>query len=204
MKNDSMDDRGIGVRMVPGERLLQDVRFALRSFTRRPGWVLIAVLSLGLGIGVNATIFDWLKAVYFNPLPGVRDARSLVTINAAYRDADGYSNSYADFLYIRDHSNLFDGLFAHEMEIAALSDGRSAEMTVGGIVSGDYFEVLGARTVMGRVFRPEEDEVADRNPVIVLGYSLWQRRFAGDAAIVGRQVELNRTPFTVIGVATPG
>ena len=204
MKNDSMDDRGIGVRMVPGERLLQDVRFALRSFTRRPGWVLIAVLSLGLGIGVNATIFDWLKAVYFNPLPGVRDARSLVTINAAYRDADGYSNSYPDFLYIRDHSNLFGGLFAHEMEIAALSDGRLAEMTVGGIVSGDYFEVLGARTVMGRVFRPEEDEVADRNPVIVLGYSLWQRRFAGDAAIVGRQVELNRTPFTVIGVATPG
>ena len=186
------------------ETLAQDLRFAGRSLARRPGFVLIVVISLGLGIGVNATLFTWFKAVYLNPLPGVKDARTLVTINAAFRDADGMSNSYSDYRHIRDHIPLFDGLFAHELEILSLSDGRSAEMTPGGIVSGNYFQVLGARMALGRGFRPEEDEVLDRNPVIVLGHGLWRRRFGADPGVMGSQLELNRTPFKVIGVSEPG
>ena len=186
------------------ETLAQDVRFAVRALAKRPSFVVVAILSLGIGIGVNATVFTWFKAVYLNPLPGVREARKLITISASYRDANGYSNSYADLLYFRAHSRLFATLLGHEMEMLALSDGKYAEMTTGGIVSGNYFDVLGTPMALGRGFRPEEDEALDRNPVLVLGYGLWQRRFAGDPNIIGRRLELNRTPFTVIGVAAPG
>ncbi len=202
---ESMKERYRDQRGLPQlETLAQDVRFAVRALAKRPSFVVVAILSLGIGIGVNATVFTWFKAVYLNPLPGVREARKLITISAAYRDADGYSNSYADLLYLRDHSRLFASLFAHEMEMLALSDGKHAEMTVGGIVSGNYFDVLGTPMALGRGFRPEEDEALDRNPVLVLGYGLWKRRFAGDPNIIGRRLELNRTPFTVIGVAAPG
>ena len=201
VKESYRDQRGLP----PLETVLQDVRFAMRSFARRPSFLFTAVFSLGLGIGLNATVFTWFKALYFNALPGVVHARELVTINAAYRNGEGgYSNSYADLLYIRDHSRLLDGLFAHEMQMLALSDGSSAELTTGGIASGNYFDVLGTSMALGRGFRPEEDQVLDRNPAIVLGYGLWQRRFSSDRNIIGRQVELNRIPFTVIGVASPG
>ncbi|MGA8027478.1 MAG: hypothetical protein WB992_10045, partial [Bryobacteraceae bacterium] len=138
------------------EKLLQDLRFALRSCGKRPAFATVVVLSLAIGIGLNTTIFTWLKAVYLNPLPGVTDARHLVTINAAYKFGDGYSNSYQDFVYIRDHSRLFTGLFAHEMEILAVSDGRSTVMTTGGIVSGTYFNVLNTKIAIGRGFRPSD------------------------------------------------
>ncbi len=187
------------------ETLGMDLRFAAKSFSRRPGLVTVAVLSLGLGIGATTTIFTWFKAVYLDPLPGVRDARHLVTINAEYKDrCCGMSESYAHFQYIRDHSPAFSGLFAHEMQSLALSDGKLADMTVGGIVSGNYFQVLGVDMALGRAFRPEEDEAPDRDAVIVLGYDLWQQRFGGDPTVLGRRVELNRVPFTVIGVAPPG
>ncbi len=110
------------------DTLLQDLRFALRSFRKRPAFAGVLVLSLAIGVGLNTTIFTWLKAVYLNPLPGVTDARRLVTINAAYKFGDGYANSFQDYVYIRDHSRLFAGLFAHEMEILAVNDGRSAEL----------------------------------------------------------------------------
>jgi macrolide transport system ATP-binding/permease protein len=200
VKENYRDQRGIPQL----ETLLQDVTYALRAFAKRPSFVLTAVLSLGLGIGMNATVFTWFKAVYLNPLPGVVHARELVTISAAFHDGDGFSNSYQDYLYIRDHSRLFNGLFAHEMEMLALNDGKTAEITTGGIVSGNYFQVLGTHMALGRGFQPEEDEVLDRNPVIVLGYGLWQRRFGGAPNIIGRQLELNRVPFTVIGVTEPG
>lgn len=186
------------------ETLLRDLRFALRSFKRHPALTAVLVLSLAIGVGLNATIFTWLKAVYLNPLPGVTDARSLITINAAYKFGDGYSNSYQDYAYLRDHSHLFAGLFAHEMETLAVSDGRSAEMTTGGIVSGNYFQVLNTKMAMGRAFQPNEDQVSDRNPVMVLSDGLWRSRFAASPGILGTKLELNRVPFTVVGIAPPG
>ncbi len=186
------------------ENLLRDLRFALRSFRKRPAFTAVLVLSLAIGIGLNTTIFTWLKAVYLNPLPGVTDARHLITINAAYKFGDGYSNSFQDYVYIRDHSRLFAGLFAHEMEILAVNDGRSAELTTGGIVSGNYFQVLNKKMAMGRGFLPDEDEALDRDPVIALSDGLWHRRFGADPGILGTKLELNRVPFTVIGIAPPG
>ena len=186
------------------DTLLQDLRFAVRSCRKRPAFVSVVVLSLAIGIGLNTTLFTWLKAVYLNPLPGVTAARELVTINAAYKFGDGYSNSFGDFTYIRDHSRLFSGLFAHETEVLAVSDGKSAEMTTGGIVSGNYFQVLHTKVAVGRTFRPDEDQVNDRNPVIVLSDRLWHTRFGATSSILGKTIELNRVPFSIIGVAAPG
>jgi len=188
----------------PIETLIQDARFALGSFAKRPAFYAVIVTSLAIGIGLNTTAFTWLKAVYLNPLPGVIDARHLVSMNASFPFGAGYSNSFADFQYIRDHDRLLSGLFAHEMLELALSDGRSAQMTIGGIVSGNYFEVLGTKAEIGRTFRVDEDQVLDRNPVIVLSDRLWRNRFAADPNISGKQVQLNGMPFTVVGVATPG
>jgi predicted permease len=201
VKEEYRDQRGVPHL----ETLLQDVRFALRAFGKRPGFFAVVVLSLAIGIGLNATIFTWLKAVYLNPLPAVVDARQLVTINASYPNAgDGYSNSFADYEYIRSQSRLFSGLFAHEMLMLAVSDGKSAKMTTGGIVSGNYFHLLGVKIAAGRPFQPEEDQVLDRNPVIVLGERLWREQFGADPNILGKQILLNGIPFTVIGVAAPG
>ena len=185
------------------ETFLQDLRFALRSFAKRPGFFAVIVLSLAFGIGLNTTIFTWLKAVYLNPLPAVADARQLVTINRAYSFGDGYSDSYPDFQYIRDHTHLFSGIFAHELLMLAVSDGKSAQMAAGGIVSGNYFDVLGAKAEVGRTFQPEEDQVLDRNPVVVLSDRLWRNRFGADPNIGGKQIQLGGIPFTVIGVAPP-
>jgi predicted permease len=201
VKEEYRDQRGVPQL----ETLLQDLRFALRAFGKRPGFFAVVVLSLAIGIGLNTTIFTWLKAVYLNPLPGVVDARQLVTINASYPNAgDGYSNSFADYQYIRTHSRLFSDLFAHEMLMLAVSDGRSAKMATGGIVTGNYFDVLGVKMSAGRAFRAEEDQVLDRDAVIVLGERLWRSQFDGDPNILGKQIQLNRIPFTVVGVAAPG
>ena len=186
------------------ETVIQDVRFALRSFAKRPGLYAVIVTSLAIGIGLNTTAFTWLKAVYLNPLPGVVDARHLVSMNASYPYGAGYSNSFADFEYIRDHDHLLSGVFAHETLQLALTDGRSAQMTMGGIVSGNYFEVLGTTAEIGRTFRADEDQVLDRNPVVILSDRMWRNRFSADSNIAGTDVQLNGNPFTVIGVAEPG
>ena len=173
-------------------------------FAKRPELLVRSSCShCAFGIGLNTTIFTWLKAVYLNPLPAVMDARQLVTINAAYSFGDGYSDSYGDFQYIRDNTHLFSGIFAHEMFQLAVSDGKSAQMATGGIVSGNYFDVLGTRAQLGRTFQPEEDQVPDRNPVVVLGDRLWRSRFGASPNIGGKQIQLNGIPFTVIGVAPP-
>jgi predicted permease len=201
IKEEYRDQRGVPQL----ETLWQDARFAARAFAKRPGFFAVVVLSLAIGIGLNATIFTWLKAVYFNPLPGVVHARQLVTINAAYANfGAGYSNSFADYQFIRGHSRLFQDLFAHEMLTLAVSDGRSAQMAMGGIVSGRYFDILGVKMAAGRAFEPEEDQVLDRNPVIVLGDRIWRVQFGADPNLLGKQILLNRIPFTVIGVAAPG
>ena len=166
------------------ETLLQDLRFALRSCLRRRASTLVIVLSLAIGIGLNTTLFTWLKAVYLDPLPAVPDSRQLITINAAYDFGNGYSDHYQDFVYIRDHSRLWTGLFAHELEFLALSDGKSAVMTAGGIASANYFKVLRTPIAIGRGFQASDD-AASATPVVVLGNALWRGRFAADPSVLG-------------------
>jgi predicted permease len=195
-KEEYRDQRGW-----PGlESIVKDLRFALRTFRRRPSFTAVAVLSIGLGIGINATVFGWLKAVYLNPLPGVSNARDLVTVNASFKDREGFSNSYADFTLIRDYARSFKGVFAHEMLFASVSDGRTAEKMGGGFVSANFFEVLGVPPARGRLFGPQED-AAVGSDVVVLSHAMWHRKFGGDPRILGQRVLINRIPVTVIGVA---
>jgi len=183
---------------------MRDLRYALRMLAKTPGFTLTAVLSIALAVGANATVFTWLKAVLFIPLPGVAHSGQLVTMNAVQGDRNGLSNSYEEYLYFRDHSAAFSGLVAHELMLMNVSDGEKPELVAGGIASANYFDVLQVKPVLGRTFTVEECAVPGRNPVTVLSYALWDRKFHRDGNILGRTALINGQKFTVIGVAPAG
>jgi len=183
---------------------LQDARYGIRMLRKSPGFTAIAVLSLALGIGANVTIFSWIKAVILDPIPGARDTSELITINRGREGAGGYSNSYPQYEYIRDNNTVFSGLVAYELQSMNLSSGDKPELLYGGVVTGNYFDVLGMKPAVGRTFLPAEGDVKNPQAVAVLSYGFWQRRFHGDPAIVGKTISINRHTFTVIGVGAKG
>jgi predicted permease len=187
--------------------LLQDVRGGLRMMRKYPGLTLTMVLSIGLGIGVNTTVFTWLEALVLNPTPLVRDAARLVAVNAARPDGTGMEAdpfSYQTYLDWRDAVRSFDGLIAHTTIRLNLRQGNEAQgrPVWGEIVSGNYFDVAGVPAALGRTFTPDEERNAAQ--VAVLSDRLWRSRFGGDPSIIGRRVLLNGADVTVIGVAPQG
>jgi len=183
--------------------LIQDLQFGARMLRKSPTFTLAAVLALALGVGANTTVFTWLKSVLLEPLPGVTEGRRLVTLSSARGAGGGYSTRYHDYLYYRDHSRLFSGMTAYELTQVNLARGGRPEIALAGIVTSDYFAVLGVRPALGRWFRPEEGQGIGAHPVVVLSHPLWRRRFGGDRGVLGRTVSLDRHPYTVIGVAPP-
>jgi predicted permease len=181
--------------------LTQDVRFGARMLAKSPAFTAAAVLALALGVGANTTVFTWLKSVLLEPLPGVADGGRLVALANARGDSAGYSTSYRDYLYFRDHARVFSGLTAYELTTVDLAPGGRPETALAGVVTADYFTVLGVQPALGRGFRPEEGQGVGAHPVAVLSHPLWRRRFAADPAVVGRTVEIDRHPYTVVGVA---
>ncbi|HEX7175817.1 MAG TPA: ABC transporter permease [Pyrinomonadaceae bacterium] len=180
---------------------LQDLRYGLRVLRKSPGFTAVAVLTLGLGIGVNTAIFSGVSAFMLRPLAGVSDAERLVALFEA-TDGSAYDDvSYPDYLDYREQSTTLDGIVGHQMVRAAVGDETQSEVVWGQLVSADLFDVLGVRMRMGRGFLPEEERTPGTHPVIVLGPHLWRNRFAADAGIVGRTVSVNGRPFTVVGVA---
>src|SRR5712691_7975076 len=163
------------------ETFWQDLRHSVRMLLKRPGFTLTVVMTLALGIGANATIFTWIKAVLLAPLPGMERPDELVEIWGATRNNSALSSSYLDYLDFRDGSEVFAGLVAHQ--VVPLNLGR------------------GGKAALGRTFLPEEDRTPNAHPVVVIGHALWTRRFGADPNIVGRTVTLNEHDFTVIGVA---
>ena len=179
------------------------MRYALRLLLKTPGFTIAAVLSIGLGIGANAVIFTWLKAVLLNPVPGVQASGRLLTMNASYGERNGISNTYADYRYFAGHTHTFQGLLAHELVIMNLGVNGRPEIVGGAVASANYFDVLGIKPFLGRTFAPEEDSGANAHPVAVLSYKLWERRFDGDRGVLGKPILINGQKFTVIGVAPP-
>ncbi|HEX6631786.1 MAG TPA: ABC transporter permease [Gemmatimonadaceae bacterium] len=173
--------------------LRQDLRYAARTLRRAPGFTLAAVLSLALGIGANAAIFALIDAVVLRPLPEIAHPEALVEITSG-------PITYPAFREIRDASGAFAGFAAYRTRPMSMSAGDGASVVSGGIVSGNYFPLLGVRAALGRTFTPDEDRPGVRIPVVVLSHGLWQRAFGGDSAVVGRAVRINAQPFTVIGV----
>jgi predicted permease len=179
------------------ETLFNDVRYAIRGLLKRPGFTAIAVITLALGIGANSTIFSVVNATLLRPLP-VSHPENLVFV---FNGQPGSVFSYPDYSELRDQNKVFDGMTAWGGITASLNSNEQTDLVTGAIVTGNYFEVLGVRPALGRVISPEDDKTPGGHPVIVISQGLWQRRFAGDRNIVGRQLLLNGQSFTIIGVA---
>jgi macrolide transport system ATP-binding/permease protein len=186
--------------------LLQDVRYGLRVLWKSKGFTAVAVLTLALGIGANTAIFSGVSAFVLRPLPGVGDPSALAALFETAKDGKwGYNDfSYPDYLDYTAQSHAFEGIAAHDLVQAALGDEREqAGVEWGQMVTGNFFDVLKVRMRLGRGFLPEEDQTPGTHPVIVLSDDLWRTRFAADQVIVGKTVQLNGHPFTVVGVAPP-
>ncbi len=181
--------------------LWQDIRFAGRSFARQPTLTLIAVVSLGLGIGATSTVFTWLQGFVFNPLPAIPEWNHLVVAHTRAPDGATWSVSWPDFQDWRAGTKTAD-LAAWEMTQLGLREGTGpTERAWGMLVSGNYFEALQVGATLGRVLRIGDEN--ERAPVAVLGHGYWQRRFASDSSVVGRTITLNGSAFTIVGVAAP-
>ncbi len=183
---------------------LQDLRYAVRTLAKNPTFTLVAVVSIGLGVGANSTIFTWLKSVAIDPLPGVPASQELLTMNAAFGPRTGYSSRYADYVYLRDHNSVYSGLLAHEMLVVNVSSNAKPEVLMGGIVSANYFTALEVKPFLGRGFLSEEATGPEAHPVAVLSQSLWKRRFGENRDVIGKPMTINGHPFTIVGVAPEG
>jgi predicted permease len=180
-----------------------DVRLAWRALRRRPGFGAVAVLSLAVAIGANATIFGLVDAVLFRPLPGNRPA-PLVSVFTSESDGNGFgADSYPAYLDLAAESAVFSRLAASGMAPMRLVRGETSDHVLGLMVSGSWFGTLGARAALGRVIAPADDRVAGEAPVVVLADGLWRRRFGADPSLVGRTIELNGHAWTVVGVMPP-
>ncbi len=176
--------------------LMHDVRYALRTLARTPGFAAAAILILALGIGANTAIFSLVDAVVLRPLPGVEHP-------AALADVTGPTASYPWYRSVRrDTAAAFQGLAAWRERTLVLSGERGAEPALGAVVSGNYFDVLGARPAAGRLLQPADETSGEA--VAVVGNSVWQSRFGSDPAIVGRVVRLNGAPVTIVGRVADG
>src|ERR1044072_6737951 len=186
------------------QTLFQDLRFGLRQLLKRPGFTLLAIISMALGIGANTAIFSLVDTVVFRPLP-VRNASELQELYGTLHNGADYTlQSYPTYKDFRDRNQVFSGLIAYRITVAGLSHNGNNERIWGTLASGNYFDVLGVPPLLGRGFLPEEDQTPKSHPVVVLSYGCWQKRFASDPGLVGRGVSLNNVTFTVIGVARKG
>jgi predicted permease len=183
--------------------LLADLRYAVRSLLKNPGLTAAAILSLGLGIGANTTIFTWVQAVLFRPIPVAADPSSIRIAAMQNREGQSRSWSYPNYRDFRDRTTLVDVVAQDDQTFNIASDG-SAERTWGALVSGNYFQVMGLRPAAGRLFTPADDAARGANAVAVLSHAYWQRRFNGDPAVVGKAITVNNVATTIVGVAPEG
>jgi putative ABC transport system permease protein len=184
--------------------VLQDVRYGIRMLVNSPGFTLVAVLTLALGIGANTAIFSVIDAVLLNRMP-YPDAGRLVMVWEQNPGRGWFRNviSAANFLDWKRQNHVFAKIAAiHDGSYDVSGKGEPVEVS-GEQVSADFFSVLGVRAALGRVFSPEEDQ-PDGSRVVLLSNGLWMERYGGDAALLGRTINISRIPYTVIGVMPPG
>jgi len=184
--------------------LINDIRYGLRNFVKRPGFTAIAIITLALGIGANTAIFSLVNTVLLRPLP-VPHPEELTEVYGTFHNGADYTiQSYLNYKDYRDRNDVFSGLMAYRFSPMSISHESRNERIWGYLVSGNYFDVLGVQPFLGRYFTPEEDRTPGAYPLAVISYGCWQKRFASDRGIVGRALSLNGRTFTVIGVAPQG
>jgi predicted permease len=185
--------------------LIQNLRYALRQMRKSPGFTFTVVLTLALGVGANAVVFSVLNALVLRPL-ALPNADRLVFFNRT-GDTGGPdsspSNSYPDYRDLRDHNRTFSGIAAYRFEIAGVGVAGAVRQSWDIEASENYFDVLGVKPYLGRFFHPSDAHGPNSMPYVVLSYAYWQSHFGGDRSLIGRQIELNKHPMTVLGVAPP-
>jgi predicted permease len=186
--------------------LVQDVRYSWRTMLKSPGFGLVAVLTLALGIGANAVVFSAINAFLLHPL-NVPEADSLYAVWRAHVRASvggaGAAESYPDYLDLRDRNRSFDDLVAYGIGAAGLDTGKDPSRVWVYEVSGNYFDALKIQPYLGRLLHASDEHGANSAPYIVLSYAFWHTHFQDDRSVVGRVVQLNKHPFTILGVAPP-
>ncbi|MGB8541754.1 MAG: ABC transporter permease [Candidatus Acidiferrales bacterium] len=191
--------------------LLQDLRYAVRMLAKSPGFTLVAILTLALGIGANAAIFSITDQVLLRLLP-VQKPEELVVLRSPgpqpgrnWSDGDrGAAWSYPMYKDLRDNNQVFSGLLARFARQASVSGQGQTELADAELVTGNYFEVLGVRPALGRVFNSQDETAPGANPAVVLSYGYWQRRFGRDPGILNKQLVVNGISMTVVGVVRRG
>jgi predicted permease len=183
--------------------LIKDIRYAVRSLIKRPGFVAVAVITLALGIGANTAIFSLVNTVLLRSLPVDRPGE-IVSVAVRAKDDSMSALSYPNYKDFRDRNDVLSGMLVYRFVPLSLSRGGNNERIWGYEVSGNYFDVLNVKAIRGRTFLPEEDKTKLSHAVVVLGYVAWQRRFGGDPNLVDKDILINNHQFRVIGIAPEG
>jgi macrolide transport system ATP-binding/permease protein len=187
------------------EHLATDLRVGFRMLWHSPGFSVLAILCLTLGIGANAAVFSWVEGILFRPYPAVVHQERLMALSGTARGETGATElSWADYADLQKNCTLFDAFFVSKITGTTLDIGDRAERTIGSIVSANYFDAIGVHPILGRGFEPGEDTGNAAHPVTVISYQLWQGRFKGDPDIVGKTQRLNGVVHTIVGVAPQG
>src|SRR6202035_2155149 len=182
-----------------------DLRFGFRMLWRNPGFSILAILCLTLGIGADAAVFSWVEGILFRPYPAVAHQERLFALTGIARGEAGHTSlSWPDFVDLRRSCRLFDSFFVSKITGTTLSIGDRAESTIGSIVSDNYFDAIGVHPILGRGFELGEDVGRNAEPVTVMSYQLWKGHFNGDPQIIGKTQRLNGVVHTTVGVAPQG
>jgi predicted permease len=182
--------------------MLKDLRYAVRWLRRSPGFAAVAILSLGLGIGVNTAMFSLVDAVLLRPIP-VQDPATLVDVFTSSGDGDEYATtSYPDYLDLKGQNTVFSDMIAYTPMFAPLSLGDRARLVIGQLVTSNHFNVLGVAPFLGRMLVPADDAPGAER-VLVISHRMWVSDFGSDRDVVGRSLQLRGQPYTIVGVAPP-
>src|SRR5438034_3836432 len=184
--------------------MLQDLRYGLRLLVRNPGFSLLAVGCLTLAIGANAAVFSWIEGILLRPFPLVADQNRIFAVAGTNRGAERDDVSWPDFKDLERSCTLVEAFIGDKITGTTLSVGDRAERASGSMVSANYFDAIGVRPVLGRGFEPGEDSGRNAHPVTVISYQMWQDRFHGDPAIIGKTQVLSGLPHSIVGVAPRG
>ena len=180
----------------------QDVRYAVRMLIKTPGFAIVAFLAIALGIGVNTTIFGIINTLLLRPLATGHSDCLVRVFTADPRFPGVQPSSYLNFLDYTKHNTSFTGVAAYAFSAMGMTRSGETQNVLGLVVTGNYFDLLEVKPILGRTFLPEEDTTPNSHPVAVLGHKFWQK-LGGNADIIGTTITLNGRAFTVIGVVPP-
>jgi len=185
------------------ESFLQDVRFALRQLTRAPGLSVILIVTLAIGIAATTTVFSWTRSILIDELPGAAEPRRVMALETTSASGSPLGTSWLDYRDFRKYLRSFDGLAATFPMRLGIGDDAHTDRRRAELVSANFFDVLGVRPALGSFFAANMEDVEGAQPTAVISYDLWQARWQGDPAVIGSVVQINRFPFTVIGITPP-